>query len=124
MCSQVLWINQRKPDIRLNIAWHGVGLALFDEQQRQIIPNATAVSWLPVNTSELAFHSGNQLTAVAFGIIWRCCSSKSASPTPLLTGVSPGLPVNTSELAFHFSARYRAISEHLVPGNIQSDVWL
>jgi hypothetical protein len=24
MCSQVLWINQRKPDIRLNIAWHEV----------------------------------------------------------------------------------------------------
>ena len=56
----------------------GVGLALFDEQQRQIIPNATAVSWLPIETRELAFH---------------------------------------------FSARYRAISEHLVPGNIQSDVW-
>ena len=56
----------------------GLGLALFDEQQRQIIPNAAAVSWLPINTSELAFH---------------------------------------------FSARYRAISEHLVPGNIQSDVW-
>ena len=56
----------------------GVGLALFDEQQRQIIPNATAVSWLPVNTSELAFH---------------------------------------------FSARSRAISEHLEPGKIQSDVW-
>ena len=56
----------------------GVGLALFDEQQRQIIPNATAVSWLPINTQELAFH---------------------------------------------FSARYRAISEHLEPGKIQSDVW-
>lgn len=56
----------------------GVGLALFDEQQRQIIPNARAVSWLPIDTRELAFH---------------------------------------------FSARYRAISEHLVPGNIQSDVW-
>ena len=56
----------------------GVGLALFDEQQRQIIPNATAVSWLPIDTRELAFH---------------------------------------------FSARYRAISEHLEPGKIQSDVW-
>ncbi|MBF1958885.1 type 1 fimbrial protein subunit FimI, partial [Klebsiella pneumoniae] len=56
----------------------GVGLALFDEQQRQIIPNATAVSWLPINTRELVFH---------------------------------------------FSARYRAISEHLVPGTIQSNVW-
>ena len=33
------------------------------------------------------------------------------------------LPIDTRELAFHFSARYRAISEHLVPGNIQSDVW-
>ncbi len=50
----------------------------FDEQQRQIIPNATAVSWLPINTRELVFH---------------------------------------------FSARYRAISEHLVPGTIQSNVW-
>ena len=56
----------------------GGGLALFDEQQRQIIPNATAVSWLPIDTRELAFH---------------------------------------------FSARYRAISEHLEPGKIQSDVW-
>ena len=56
----------------------GVGLALFDEQQRQIIPNTA-----PTST----------------------------------------LPLETSELAFHFSARYRAISEHLVPGNIQSDVW-
>ena len=56
----------------------GVGLALFDEQQRKIIPNATAVSWLPIDTRELAFH---------------------------------------------FSARYRAISEHLEPGKIQSDVW-
>lgn len=50
----------------------------FDEQQRQIIPNATAVSWLPINTRELVFH---------------------------------------------FSARYRAISEHLVPCTIQSNVW-
>jgi fimbrial protein len=56
----------------------GVGLALFDEQQRLIIPNAPAVSWLAIDTRELAFH---------------------------------------------FSARYRAISEHLEPGNIQSDVW-
>jgi len=46
-------------------AW---GLALFDEQQRQIVPNAAAVSFLPIDASELAFH---------------------------------------------FSARYRAISEHL-----------
>ena len=61
-----------------NAVSSGVGLALFDEQQRQIIPNATAVSWLPINTRELAFH---------------------------------------------FSARYRAISEHLVPGTIQSNVW-
>ncbi|MDD9243531.1 type 1 fimbrial protein subunit FimI [Enterobacter soli] len=56
----------------------GVGLALFDEQQRQIIPNETTVS---------------------------------------------RLTIDTRELAFHFSARYRAISEHLVPGRIQSDVW-
>ena len=56
----------------------GVGLALFDTEQRQIIPNTTAASWLPVNTSELVMH---------------------------------------------FSARYRVISEHLMPGNIQSDVW-
>lgn len=34
-----------------------------------------------------------------------------------------GLPITTSDLAFHFSARYRAVSEHLVPGNIQTDVW-
>lgn len=61
-----------------NAVSSGVGLALFDEQQRQIIPNATAVSWLPINTRELVFH---------------------------------------------FSARYRAISEHLVPGTIQSNVW-
>ncbi|URO00268.1 type 1 fimbrial protein subunit FimI [Leclercia adecarboxylata] len=33
------------------------------------------------------------------------------------------LPLTTRELAFHFSARYRVISEHLVPGNIQTDVW-
>lgn len=56
----------------------GLGLALFDEQQRQIIPNAAAVS---------------------------------------------EIPIDTRELAFHFSARYRAISEHLMPGNIQSAVW-
>ncbi|PKA28902.1 type 1 fimbrial protein subunit FimI [Cedecea lapagei] len=56
----------------------GIGLALFDSQKRQIIPNATANNMLPIDTPELNFH---------------------------------------------FSARYRAISEHLVPGNIQSDVW-
>lgn len=56
----------------------GVGLAIFDPQQRQIIPNAPAIS---------------------------------------------ELQMDERELAFHFSARYRAISEHLVPGNIQSDVW-
>ena len=38
-----------------NAVSSGVGLALFDEQQRQIIPNATAVSWLPINTRELVF---------------------------------------------------------------------
>ena len=56
----------------------GLGLALFDAEQRQIIPNATAASWLPLDTRELTLH---------------------------------------------LSARYRAISEHLMPGNIQSDVW-
>lgn len=56
----------------------GVGLALFDSQQRQIIPNAVASNWRPIDSSELDLH---------------------------------------------FSARYRVISEHLVPGNIQSDVW-
>lgn len=34
-----------------------------------------------------------------------------------------GLALSTRELVFHFSARYRVISAHLVPGNIQSDVW-
>ena len=56
----------------------GVGLALFDQQQRQVIPNTPAAR---------------------------------------------RLPMQTDALTFHFSARYRAISEHLVPGNIQSDVW-
>lgn len=56
----------------------GVGLALFDDQQRLIIPNTTASHYLPIDTTELAFH---------------------------------------------FSARYRVISEHIVPGGIQSDVW-
>jgi hypothetical protein len=35
----------------------GVGLALFDEQQRQIIPNETTVSRLTIDTRELAFIS-------------------------------------------------------------------
>lgn len=56
----------------------GLGLALFDSQQRQIIPNAAAATMQPIDASELTLH---------------------------------------------YSARYRAISEHLVPGNIQSDVW-
>lgn len=72
---QVFLATSRPGESRVS---SGIGLALFDSQKRQIIPNATAI-----NT----------------------------------------LPIDTRELNFHFSARYRAISEHLVPGNIQSDVW-
>lgn len=72
---QVFLATSRPSDSRVS---SGIGLALFDSQQRQIIPNATATTMLPIDTPEVTFH---------------------------------------------FSARYRAISEHLVPGNIQSDVW-
>ncbi len=56
----------------------GVGLAIFDARQRQIIPNAPALN-----------------------------------PHPIQEG----------EQVLYFSARYRAINEHLIPGVIQSDVW-
>ena len=56
----------------------GVGLAIFDSRQRQIVPNTPA-------EFQHALNSGENL--------------------------------------LHFSARYRAISEHLTPGVIQSDVW-
>lgn len=72
---QVFLATSRPGDSRVS---SGIGLALFDSQQRQIIPNASAKNMLPIDTPELIFY---------------------------------------------FTARYRAISEHLVPGNIQSDVW-
>ncbi|CAI8768127.1 type 1 fimbrial protein subunit FimI [Kosakonia quasisacchari] len=56
----------------------GIGLALFDQQQRQIIPNSTPLSYS---------------TLVA------------------------------DEITLHFSARYRAITEHITPGHLRSDVW-
>lgn len=33
------------------------------------------------------------------------------------------LPLSTQEITFHFTARYRAVSERLTPGNIKTDVW-
>lgn len=72
---QVFLATSRPGESRVS---SGIGLALFDDRQRQIIPNAT--------TSNVQ-------------------------------------QIDVSELTFHYSARYRAISEHLVPGNIQSDVW-
>lgn len=56
----------------------GISLALFDNQQRQIIPNT------------LLLHH-----------------------TPILT----------QEMTFHFTARYRAISENMIQGQIHPDVW-
>lgn len=56
----------------------GIGLALFDEGQQQIIPNAMPRHYAPILTQEMTFH---------------------------------------------FTARYRAVSENIMPGTLRSDVW-
>lgn len=79
MCSQVLWINQRKPDIRLNFAW----LEVFGNSP---IAGAKMERELAGIDRQPADGRGvwDNLTLLFV---------KSASPTPLLTGVSPGREV-------------------------------
>lgn len=43
----------------------------------------------------------------------------------IIPNTAPGYftPVKTREMIFHFTARYRSVSERVLPGNIHSDVW-
>lgn len=43
----------------------GVGLALFDNSQRHIIPNAQPVSYFPINDDELIFHFSARYRAIS-----------------------------------------------------------
>lgn len=43
----------------------GIGLALFDEQQRQIIPNALPLHYAPILTQEMTFHFTARYRAIS-----------------------------------------------------------
>ena len=43
----------------------GIGLALFDERQRQIIPNALPLHYAPILTQEMTFHFTARYRAVS-----------------------------------------------------------
>lgn len=46
----------------------GIGLALFDERQRQIIPNALPLHYAPIITQEMTFHFTARYRAVSENI--------------------------------------------------------
>lgn len=46
----------------------GVGLALFDQQQRQIIPNTAPAYWAAISAQEMTFHFTARYRAIAENI--------------------------------------------------------
>ncbi|UDJ81216.1 type 1 fimbrial protein subunit FimI [Kosakonia oryzae] len=46
----------------------GVGVALFDQQQRQIIPNTLPTSWVAISAEEMTFHFTARYRAIAENI--------------------------------------------------------
>lgn len=57
-CSAEVWRH-------VGIAFAGIGLALFDDQQRQIIPNTLPLHYAPILTQEMTLHFTARYRAIS-----------------------------------------------------------